>query len=181
MQESQEQSKTQNHSSESSYESEDSEEDVPERGNSVNFQRSPFNVANIPESYFTKNQLNSMSSLDSVAASMAAVAAMNNVSLQRSLSSLRFSPNVPGDVVHPWYRPMANFKLDAKRDDSETDVVDEQPLDLSAKSCSPLNSPARSPPHLPSPAISTPNFTTTTSAAHTSKVPVQNTNRHIFK
>ncbi|XP_065225286.1 mushroom body large-type Kenyon cell-specific protein 1 isoform X1 [Planococcus citri] len=187
--ENQEQSKTQNHSSESSYESEDSEDDISGKANSVNFHRSPLNVSNIPKSYFTKTQLNSMSSLESVASSvaasaMAAVAAMNNVTLGKSLS-LHFSPNTAGDMIPPWYLPAAsNFKLDvtSKREDNETDVVDEQPLDLSAKSCSPSNSPARSP-EIPSPVVpTTQNFLMTTSSiAHTSKVPVLNTNRHIFK
>lgn len=191
-QESQEQSKTKSHSSESSYETEDSEEDVAERRSNLNFQGSQYSTSDIPESfYFPKTKLNSMSSLDSitssVAASMAAVAAMNNISLQKSFGNLRFSPNVPADVVPPWYLPPTNFKLETavKREEPDADMSDDQPLDLSAKSCSPLNSPTESPTEAPSPVFtSAQNFSSTTLSSPSQsslKVPVYNSNRHIFK
>lgn len=188
-QESKEQSKTKSHSSESSYETEDSEEDVTDRGDNLNFPGFPFNTSDIPESvYFRKNKLNSMSSLpsvaSSVAASMAAVAAMNNISLQKSFGNLPFT----GDVVPQWYLQQTNFALETavKKDDSDTDLTDEQPLDLSAKSCSPVNSPTEFPPEASSPVfVSTQTFSTGTTSLSPSqsslKVPVYNSNRHIFK
>ncbi len=193
LQESQEQPKTKSHSSESSYETEDSEEDVVDKQNHLNFPRSPYSASdNIPHSfYYTKHKLNSMSSLESVAssvaASMAAVAAMsNNFSLQKSFGNLRFSSNLPGDVVPPWYLPPPSYKLEntVKKDESDTEMPDEQPLDLSAKSCSPVNSPRESPTEASSPVfVTSQNFPSgaASSSPQSLKVPVYNSNRHIYK
>lgn len=189
--ESQEQPKTKSHSSESSYETEDSEEDVGYRRSNLDFQRSQNSILDIPDLCLPKNNLNSMSSLESVAssvaASMAAVAAMNNISLQKSFGNLRFSSNVPADVVPQWYLPPRNFKLEtaAKQEEPHMDTNDDQPLDLSAKSCSPLHSPIESPTEVRSPIFtSVQNFSSSTSPSPSQsslKVPVFNSNRHIFK
>lgn len=190
LQESEEQSKTKNHSSESSYETEDSEEEILDRRNNLNFRRSQFHTSNIPESfYFPKNKLNSMSSLDSAvaAASMAALAAINNLggNVPKSLGNLRFPSHVSAaDMQSHWYMTPTSFKMEnsSKRQVQETEASDDQPLDLSAKSCSPLNSPTESRTEVPSPVFTAQNLSSSTStASQSSKVPVYNSNRHIFK
>lgn len=189
MQESEEQSKTKSHSSESSYETEDSEDDLTDRGNNLNYRRSPSNTDSIPQSlYFPKPKLNSMSSFETVAstveaASMAAVAAMNNFPFQKSFE--RF--HLPTELVPQWILS-AGIRAQpssVRRDESDTDLVDEQPLDLSAKSSSPVNSPNESPTEASSPVfVSSQNFsassTTSLPPRLSSKVPIYHSPQ-IFK